>query len=385
MRVLYLISVLGHGRGGHFHSLNHISSGIGEEIEVGICSVGPGNSDIINNNPYFISHFDFNGLNLYELKSKLKRTIKKFNPEIIHCFDVGVYNIFTLLFSNKYKIVLNKCGGPNPIDYPFVQNLILFSEENKQWFINNPKFNKTQIEVIPNRVNKSLSDNTLYHEKLPKEDAFCFVRIARIGIAYKKSIEESINLIDQLLKSNIKNVHLYIIGTIEDEGIANEIKIKISNLPITLLTESQYTKRASDLLYVADAVIATGRGIMEATVMGLPVLTPTVNSDIPILVNENNFEGFFRTNFSQRNIATEESLTNNYKNICSLIENIEFSQKMREFSSSIFKIKFDLATGTIKYLEFYNNTSKIEQQNVSFLKNIKFQLKTLLTFFKNAK
>lgn len=385
MKVLFFITVKGHGRGGHFHSLNHITSALGERLEVGIYSIGIGKSDVIESNPWFLGHSFFNGRNFFTFKRRIKRNINDFNPDIIHCFDVSSYNILTMAINcKKRKIVVNKCGGPNPVTFPFIQNLILFSKENEKWFLNQQKFKDSSIYLIPNRVNKYELITKTPVEPLKKENAFCFVRIARIGTTYKKSIEDSIMLVERIIKTGHKNVHLYLIGTIEDEDVFAELKEKIDNLPITFLIEDQFTNKASTMLYLADAVIATGRGVMEATGLDKPILTPAKNTDLPILVNRYNFETFLATNFSQRNIASEADIRINLENICKLIKDKEFLENSKVQSKQFFEEYFDVKNGVHKYIQVYKGIKAEKQTNKNFLINIKYQLKTIYSFLRYA-
>ncbi|MDZ7775665.1 MAG: hypothetical protein U5L09_08755 [Bacteroidales bacterium] len=135
MKILFFISLYSHGRGGHVYSLNHISQKIAEVHDVKIISIGPGQKDIIQTNPYFIRHIEFNGLNISDLRKILQNERRIFQPDIYHFFDEGSYNIIrTIISSKKNKMVLNHCGGPNPNFFPHIHNLILFSSENLSWF-----------------------------------------------------------------------------------------------------------------------------------------------------------------------------------------------------------------------------------------------------------
>lgn len=380
MKILFLITVRGHGRGGHFHSLNHISEEMGNSTNVGICSYGGGKSEVIENNPYFLKHIRFTGGEIISLKKEWSKLLKEFAPDLIHCFDADSYNMFTLLFDqNRYTIALNKCGGPNPKKFPLSQNLILFSEENKEWFRNNSKFEKTNIEVIPNRVNPRILEFSS-EKPILKENSFCFVRIARIGKSYIRSIRASIQLIKLLVEKGVK-VHLYIIGAIQDVNIAEELNNEIIGLPITLITEDKYTAKASDMLYLADVVIATGRGIMEGTYLGKPILTPSKNSEIPILVDESNFDAFFRTNFSERNRAPEKSIELNTQKILGLIEDHKFYDEMSGFSKSCFQNYFSTELGVSKYVGFYEKYLGSKSIKFNRLSDLMLKLKTWGLFF----
>ncbi len=200
-------------------------------------------------------------------------------------------------------------------------------------------------------------------------------------MAYKKSIEDSIRLIEYLTNQNL-NVHLYIIGTIEDKEISELLNNKIAGLPVTMINDDKYTKKASEMLYLADAVIATGRGIMEATLLGKPILTPAKNSNLPILINEYNFEIFFNTNFSERNMASDKCLETNKTAILKLIQEKEYFGLMADFSKSSFEKHFNTNSGIPRYLDFYKKNAESHQIKFNALSNLVFKFKTWYSFLK---
>ncbi len=385
MKVIFFISVMGHGRGGHFHSLNHISDALTQYVNSNIISVGPGKSQVISNNRSFHSHIDTNQYNFIQFRKKIQDILKVESPDILHCFDSNVYNILRLaVYPKKTRLILNLCGGPNPRFFPKISHLVVFSDENRIWFQNQVKYKNTSIYLIPNRVNKNEFTSSQESHPIKKDDnRFTFLRIGRIGKTYKKTLDASIQLIVKLSEKGLKNIMLYIIGTVEDEEIFNEFKLQAAGLPIHFLIEDLYTQKASDLLYLGDAVIATGRGFMEATALQKPVLTLSVNSDIPILINETNFNDFFKTNFSERGLTSEKIVQENLDKIISLISNTETYNILSNFSEKIFKEKFDVGEGCKQYLEVYDDimVTKIRygifsdwiSQMYSFTKFFKFK------------
>ncbi len=374
---------MGHGSGGHFHSLNHISQEIGKNIPVSIVTIGPGFSPVLKKNRHFSQSIYFNGWSLFNLRSDIHQILKKNEPTIIHFFDINVYNIIKpLLPKKKYGLVVNKCGGPNPIEFPRVENLILFSGENKNWFKNQQKYIKTSIFLIPNRARQiELKSNKLINKP---QDRFCFLRIARIGEAYIKSINDSIDLILSLRNDHNLEVCIYIIGTIQNENIYKILKerIKPHQGYIHLLTDEEYTQEASNMLYLADAVIATGRGIMEAASLKLPILTPAKNSSFPILINSENYVSFFTTNFSERNEASEYDVQNNMKEIIEAINNKTSYKNHSNFAYSIFEKFFNIKKVFEKYLEVYN---QVDKKRISKFADFKLKLKSYYSFYINSK
>lgn len=382
MKILYFISVHGHGRGGHFHSLNHISKKIGEEHDVEIISFGPGKSGIIESNPHFHKHINFKGYDFLKLRKAIKNESRVFNPDIYHCFDEGSYNIVRIIIpSNKNILVLNKCGGPNPKHFPHVKNLILFSVENHEWFKNQNKFKNTNIHLIPNRV-EPLQPN-LDSQPIKKNPVdFIFMRICRIGHTYKKSIQDSFNLISKLLEANLKNVKLFLVGVVEDADIFEEFKnhelVKSGN--VTILSDSKFTNEASKMLYLADAVIGTGRGLMEAASLGKPLLAINKNGEIPVLLNEENFDDAFKTNFSERNIFPRLKDNDNIKSISQIINNKFSYNENSSFVLQSFDKYFSLEKVKEEYPIAYNESKTSKRKLFSDLPVI---LRSILGFYRS--
>lgn len=357
MKILFLITNENQGVGGHYHSLNQISKKIAEKHQVKIVSIGPGYSNIIESNPYFMKNIYFNGFNIYSLNKELKIIISTFKPDIYHCFDHSAYNIIRLKVSTiKNKIVINKCGGPNPHSFSHALNLILFSYENYLWFQSQVKYNSSNVYLIPNRVNKIEKLNVIQpFNKL--KNRFHFIRICRICSVYEKSIVDSINLIEKLLSVNVNNIMLYIIGTIEEVNVFNKYIIHplVKSGYVIFITKSKYTSNASKMLYLADAVIGTGRGLMESASLSIPLLTINSEGDIPVLLNSENFNDALMTNFSERNFFVMHKNQENFEEIIKLINNQDFYLKMSEFSKKMFDRYFNIKFIACEYSKVYIN------------------------------
>jgi len=381
MKILFFISVHGHGRGGHFHSLNHISRKIGEQNDVKIVTIGPGKSNVIESNPHFHMHLSFNGLNFFTLSKAINKVRQEYKPDIYHCFDIGCYNIIRLIISSrKNRIILNKCGGPNPDHFPHVQNLVLFSFENQLWFKDKKKFRYTNIHLIPNRV-QTLSLKSDFHPIQKNKNEFVFIRICRIGRGYKKSIYDSINLIELLVSNNIQKVKLFIIGVIEDELVYKELKQNenVKSGHIIFLTNSDYTTDAYRMLYLADAVIGTGRGLMESASLGIPILAIDKNGKIPILLNSSNFINAFKTNFSERNCFNEGDILNNLPNIVRLIQDKNYYRESAKYSQNCFEEYFSIEKVPSAYINVYEQSKEGKRK---LLSDFYLILRSALNFYR---
>lgn len=384
MKILFFISLHRHGRGGHLYSLYHIANELSSIHQVGIVSIGPGDNSTISLNTNYICHINFDGVSLLGFKRKSSRVIKEFNPDVVHCFDVTSYNVIKLFYPlNRFKIALNKCGGPNRIEFPYVKNLVLFSIENKQWFESNKRYKDTNINLIPNRVSKVATSSSDIEKP---EGFFSFVRIARIGKSYKKGILDSIALIDILYKKNKKlKLKLFVIGVVECQETLSEIlKSKyVTNGTVVILTDDKYTKNASKMLYLADAVIGTGRGVMEATSLGLPTLTMNSLGHMPVLITKYIFDDAFKTNFSERNSFPSLDKYKNISDIEKMIVDTDFYQEISLYMNFIFKEYFDVSQAPRKYEEFYNSIT--DNGKAIVISDSILTLKTLYRFFKSSR
>lgn len=384
MRIMFFISVHGHGRGGHFNSLNHVANNISSYHQVGIVAVGPGHSAIISQNSNFLAHIEYNGFNVLSLKKKVDSAVSEFKPDIMHCFDVGVYNIIRLLYSpTQFKIALNRCGGPNPKKFPHIKNLVLFSTENRSWFTANAKYRDSNISLIPNRV--SVIKTTPMADVQKPRGFFTFVRIARIGTGYKKSIFDSIALIERLVETEGQRVKLYIIGVIECRDIFYEIQNHkyVADGTIILLTEDKYTNNASKMLYLADAVIGTGRGIMEAASLGLPTLAVNSVGDIPVLITRELFDDAFKTNFSERNVFLEFDHSRNFLELKRLLSDESYYQELSVYMKKMFVTYFDIERAVSLYTTFYRDVTVTDKSNL--ISDVGFILRTIVSFYKSSR
>lgn len=378
MKILFIISTLRTGQGGHFHSLNHISREVAKAHEVKIITLGPNTSKIIESNPFFYKSCYFNGRNFFSVRRRLKKVLQSYKPEVLHAFDIPSYIALKFLISPSHHAwVLNRCGGPNPPYFPKVENLINFSKENHEWFARRSQFHTSNLYLIPNRV-KAIQTHPI--DRMPKDpNYFNFIRIARIGRKYKKSIVDSILMVKEL-SQKVPNIRLYIIGAIENEGIFAELQEYREIANVIFLTDDLYTVEASRMLYLADAVVGTGRGAMEATSLGLPVLAPASNSNYPIVITEENFSSFFTTNFSERSVASSEDLENNMGLILAMIQDKEIRKTLGASSQNFFHENFDISMVGQKYNEVYKHALE-NKKNIPLWNDPLIKLKTLRKFF----
>ncbi|TXE18867.1 glycosyltransferase family 4 protein [Psychroserpens burtonensis] len=381
MRIIYVITTVGHGKGGHFHSLNTIANAIGATQKVHVINIGFKPSDVLDKVNYDYSFVGFNGYNFIITFTKIKKLIKQLEPDAIHAFDVESF-AFSRLFSKgrKQSSFLNKCGGPNPKKYfPIPSQLVLFSKENKAYFEMNTQYETTNLALIPNRVKPVNIDKSRvesFYNTYGKTET-SLLRIARIGKHYHKSIIQAINLVGWL-KSKGLNVRLIVIGTIQSDDIYNsildDIKSKQLKNDVIIDTSDAFTHNASELLEIGDVIIGTGRNFMEASSLNKMLLVPYRGSDYPLLVTDNNFDAIFSTNFSPRTQVANFDEVNNLEAIYYHLKNNKHIASKPWFESC-----FNIEKGADVYKSLYLNQDVPKNSNlIDTFVNILYAIKTFV-------
>ena len=366
MKIVYFITTVGHGKGGHFHSLNTIANAIGSAQKVHIINIGFKPSDVLDKMNYEFTFVNFNGYNFISTFIKIKKLIKQLQPDAIHAFDVESF-AFSRLFSksSKQASFLNKCGGSNPKKYfPIPDQLVLFSEENKSYFETNRRYKNTSLTLIPNRVKPVYIDRSrieLFYNTYGKTE-ISLLRIARIGKHYHKSIIQAINLVEWL-KSKSLTIRLVVIGTIQSDVIYNsildDIKSKQLENDVIIDTSDKFTHNASELLDIGDVIIGTGRNFMEASSLNKMLLVPYKNSDYPLLVTDSNFDAIFSTNFSPR---TQVDNFNEEDNLEAIYHHLKTNNRIA--SKSWFESYFNVEKGADTYKNLYLNQDVHKNSNL---------------------
>lgn len=354
-KVLYVASCFGHGIGGHYYSLRTTAESMSRVADVYIMTIGTVSCPVFHDCSNYISI-----MTLFPSLSAFRQAInfiRKNKINVIHSFDEHGY-FFARIISNieKIDILHTKCGGLVPGRYyPFMDNIVVYGEEDKAYFTDHRKFKKTRINLIPNRAKKARQDYESIAElkSALDDDRLTFMRIARFSGLHKNSIEGSIELIKRLSALG-KKVQLVVIGVVQDKNIFEQIS---SNAPdnVYFITDSKYTTNASRLLDLADFVIGTGRGAMEAIVQGKILLSPIKDQYIPALVDSNNIKTFLGFNFSSRTVLSEGELEASFNRLTQMTQDNnkapEYDSEMRVFSDE----NFDIDNAIPKFSKLYSS------------------------------
>jgi len=385
MKILFITYASATGRGGHVHSMLQISDFISEFNDVKIMNLGDDDSCVLKMSKNFIGSCKVNDLKfIFSLNRQFKTKLNGFSPDIIHCFDE--YSFFLASHCccfHKQKFIFTKCGGPSsPHSYWFyADNIILFSNENFNWYRTKKQYSESNIQLIPNRVFGVLPCDLSSFGLKKDPQTFNFVRIGRIGKNYIETIQSLLDLV-----YNLKTVHninrdikIYIIGIVENDTIFREIEHHATNLKLNVeFITDERTVQASKLLGIADCVLGTGRGLMEAMSLGIPVLTPASNNIFPVLVSKSNFNSLLESNFSPRNYIKDLNKSFELDEIAAIVKDYKKYQSTKEDTIEMFKMHLSLESALHTYTQFYEKSLKKKRKYYIF--NSVYLLKYLYHF-----
>src|SRR5690625_10197 len=277
-RIIYLIYASRQGMGGHYRSCLETAKKCSISYEITIVSIGKNPSPFLLQSDMPYMHIQYESF-IRSLRI-LNKIINDLQPEIIHSFDISSF-LFGRMFSKReIRYVHTKCGGPIAKQYfPLMNSLAVYTSEDYKYFKEHRKFKNTEIYFLPNRVNEddvipSKENVEIIKNDMSKKDII-FMRIARIGGAYKKSIQQSIRLVTKLNEMGI-NAGLAVIGSVEDQDTYLELK-SLDKKNVFFYTDKKFTIDGAKNIGAADFIIGTGRGFMEGALAGKVMLAPTKN------------------------------------------------------------------------------------------------------------
>jgi glycosyltransferase involved in cell wall biosynthesis len=383
MKILFAIASINsksNGLGGHYHSLLTAAKQLSREHEIIIVNIGNNPSKALENCEFKTYALIYKNMAVIKVFNQLTKIINKEKPEILHAFDVLAF-YWVRLAGHRLKtpFYLTKCGGANPVYFPYIENLILFSSENLEYFKSKKKFSNSKLHFVPNRIKKFSDDMSrlekIHHMLGECNQTFKFLRIARIGNYYHKSSLQLINLVNKLNKEGVSCCAIFI-GTIEDNEYLDKLESAAEG-SVFFFTNDEFTKNAKELIDCSDATLGTGRSFMEAASKGKLLLSPINNkSEIPVLITKNNFDDAFHYNFSERVQLKDYNENENYIKIKLAIKNKALLQQYNKYSNHMFEYYFDGGKILKKYNKVYSEKKASRIHVIDFILHTMFLIRS---------
>ncbi|RGP38770.1 hypothetical protein [Pseudotabrizicola alkalilacus] len=301
----------GKGLGGHYFSMAEtIRSGIFADplvIDLGFRPAPPLDG--------LRTHVIYHGwVGHWTARRRLRDAVAKANTQVVFCYDIHAYDITAWALANTpTQVVYVKCGGPTLTLYtPKPHNLIVYSDEDDAFF--ERRLAGAIRAKIPNRV----SETSLAAKQIPlspeakawldaHNGAEKIVCIARLSHSYANKIQRAVDYLEAQRRAG-RQATLTLIGYVQHEEVMNDLKTLNSEY-VQILTDPFHTKDAGRFLSNFDTAITTGRGTVEAVLLGVNVLVPYDASRKLARLTSASYTGLFRTNFSGRAKPEEVKVT----------------------------------------------------------------------------
>ena len=301
--IVFVITTRGTGKGGHFYSLATTAKALQIKYDVHIINIGCQLSPVIEGSGVPCTYIKSNFHDQLFVTYRLVKAIKKINPDIIHAFDyISYLLVFGAAKKCKLQLALTKCGGPTRKNYPYTNNLIVYTKEDFVYYQSVSNAAETQIALISNRVTPFQIDYnrvSALRTLLKLQDKRVILRIGRIG-SYIATAKQCINMVRAFHEIDDRFV-LVFVGFVDNQKSYEKLKEETSEDSfIHFVTDKQYTLNSKELLDVGEIVVGTGRSFMEACYLGKKVMAPNQGQKYPVLVTPDNFDKVFYFNFSER-------------------------------------------------------------------------------------
>ena len=353
VKVLYVISSWGHGRGGHFYSLKTIRDSM--PFESAIVNIGALPSPVLEGDA---------GVHFFDVTSGIVAALRQVfafarsrNYTHLHSFDYSSF-LFASLVSVVCRIphVHTKPGGPSPLRYhPFVKYFTLFTQEDYDYFSERSYLGHDVLVVISNRVNTFDFDDVLVRDiKQKSNGALVLLRIARISKEYEGSIRQTLTLSKALNASGVRVVPV-IVGALQDQDAYVSLELEMQEAGAIVLVDDKHTLNAKKLLSCADLVVGTGRSFMEAALVGPILLAPSKSGEFPVLIREDNYEEFKHSNFTGR--GQVDPVDDVSDSVAEIINNPANRVNYNRFVQRIWSDDFSVAGAVVKYQKVYHSAT----------------------------
>lgn len=305
-RVLILTTVPGRGLGGHYYDAVTVAEALRSRCTVSLVTIGRNRSPVVESSRLPSVHVPFSGAGVPGAVSEVVRLGRDLGADVFHSFDLGACGFARIASLHcRRRHVHSKCGGPNPTGrFPRIESLVVVSGENRDYFAGHPAFRRSRVRLLPNRVAHQEPDRVRIEQfrrehGLPVWDGWTFLKVGRISRSYERGIRQAIRLVHDLTSAGLPS-RLVLIGVVEDDDLWRAIRAEDRG-NLVASSDPRYTLEASRLIDIADCVIGTGRGVMEAAALGKVLFTELRDGPYPVRVDEGNLEELLYTNFSPRN------------------------------------------------------------------------------------
>ena len=354
-RILYVLVSRGAGTGGHHISLRDLAARIRATADVRIVTVAYKPPPALEGVPdvHFVRHGAWR-MGLTE--AALWRHCREFRPTVIHSYDsyalIMVRPLSALL---GIPLVHTQCGGPTArVHLPRAPDVVVFSEENLQGMSAQRRMSRCRLHHIASRVEDVSPDPSRVealraHLALSPDD-FVILRINRFVAPYEPVMRQTLALA-ALMRAAGLPARAVLLGSANDPEVVARIAA-LADPRDVLVHAPAFTTCAAELLPVANAVVGTGRGLMEAASLGRPLFASVQDRKLPVPVDPETVEALFAANFSPRAVLTLDDAALADRAVV-LLSSPERAAAAGAYARHLFETRFDVQAAVNRHLEIY--------------------------------
>lgn len=271
---------------------------------------------------------------------KLNRIVREYSVKVIHAhmFHALLISVFIKIFNPRIKLVFT---SHNFKGFSSIRKLLIqFAKKIRDVDIvfsanQHININAKNTIVIPNGVQERQAKT--YHKCPDKK--FIFINVASLTEQKNHQL-----LINEFYKLKDYNVELWLLGDgVLKENIVNQINALDLNSKIKLLGIQEninYFLEQADCFVLSSKWEGLPMAVLEASMIGLPIITTPVGALKDIINEENGF------------LAEEESLNLFMKYV---YENIDFSNRKALKLRNLVLNNFSKKNMVIKHLNIYKS------------------------------
>jgi len=348
------------GRGGHYYSALTVFNEIRKRRRAALIVVGDQRPAAIDTSAPGIHYVHTGRMVCGSDVDLLVDLVSQHGIGVLHAFDAYAF-LFSRLAARRMdlRVVATKCGGPTPRFryYPGLSPDTVFSPEDYEFFRRRAaRFRMPPPVLLPNRVaepvQRSEPQGTVGLPDPVPQGAVRIIRIARICQAYEQSILQTVSLANAL-RSKGMDVTVYVVGYLEDRRVFERVRNAV-HASDYVLTDDRHTLGASRYLQAVDIAVASGRGVMEASISRKIVLCSVTGSALPYLLDAESASHFLHYNFSSRAPKPPISQQSNLDRIAQLIADEAYRAQHLERMEPIVDRYFRISEAVSSYLSLYD-------------------------------
>lgn len=356
-RVLYVITSRGKGTGGHHFSLRDLTARMRAHADVHIAVVADRFPPSLEGVPD-TTWLPWGALRGTATLGGLLGLVRRFRPTHLHSYDPLALQLTRLVsLWTRLPLVHTTCGGPTPRrNVPRNRDVILFSEENRSALAANPRMAGCRLHLIASRVNPVQVDparvEALRAHLALRPDEQVVLRINRFVHNYLPAMEQALAL-GRLMREGGQPTRVVLLGSIGDADVASALAER-AEAGVSLVHDATFTHNAAALLPIADVVLGTGRGLMEAACLGRVVFAPVADRQMPALLAADTVDALAHANFSPRarlpDALDDAALRERAR---AVLTNPDARRAAGAAARYLYETRFDAGVAAARHLEIY--------------------------------